>query len=70
MVYVDPVECIACRACLTACPVNAIFDVEDIPADKFHWIEINALRAAQLPVIAEKQAALRDAETRKASYGF
>ncbi|SHH36021.1 ferredoxin family protein [Bradyrhizobium erythrophlei] len=70
MVYVDPIECIACRACLTACPVNAIFDVEDLPADKSHWIEINAERASQLPAILEKQVALPNAETRKASYGF
>jgi ferredoxin len=50
--------------------VNAIFDVEDLPADKSHWIEINAERAAQLPAILEKQVALPNAETRKASYGF
>jgi ferredoxin len=70
MVYVDPVECITCRACLTACPVNAIFDVDDLPAEKSHWIEINAQRAAQLPTILEKQTALPNAEMKKMSYGF
>lgn len=70
MVYIDPVECITCRACLTACPVNAIFDVEDLPADKSHWIEINAERAPLLPIIVEKQAALPNAEMKKVSYGF
>jgi ferredoxin len=50
--------------------VNAIFDVEDLAADKFHWIKINAERAPQLPAILEKQAALPNAEMRKASYGF
>lgn len=70
MVYIDPVECITCRACLTACPVNAIFDVEDLPTDKSHWIEINAERAARLPTIMEKQPALPNAEMKKVSYGF
>ncbi|MDB5604745.1 MAG: 4Fe-4S binding domain protein [Bradyrhizobium sp.] len=70
MVYVDPVECISCRACLTACPVGAIFDVEDLPADKSHWIEINAQRAVLLPVIVDKQDALPNADLRKAQYGF
>jgi ferredoxin len=70
MVYVDPIECIACRACLVACPVNAIYDVEDLPEDKAHWIEINAQRSAILPAIVDKQPSLPDADARKASYGF
>lgn len=33
--YIDPDVCIDCGACVPACPVEAIFYVDDVP-DEFH----------------------------------
>ncbi|MGI9045732.1 MAG: DUF3470 domain-containing protein [Burkholderiales bacterium] len=41
-----------------------------MPDDQAHWIEINAERARQLPVISEKQTPLPTAEKTKAELGF
>jgi NAD-dependent dihydropyrimidine dehydrogenase PreA subunit len=30
--YIDPVECIDCGACVPVCPVSAIFALDDLPA--------------------------------------
>ncbi len=42
MLYIDPVECIDCGACEPACPVQAIFEVENVPEKWKHFIETNA----------------------------
>jgi NAD-dependent dihydropyrimidine dehydrogenase PreA subunit len=31
MIYIDPVECIDCGACVPVCPVSAIFALDDLP---------------------------------------
>ena len=31
MLYIDPVECIDCGACVPVCPVSAIFAQDDLP---------------------------------------
>jgi ferredoxin len=40
--YIDPVECIDCGACVPVCPVAAIFTLEDLPEKWQHFAEINA----------------------------
>jgi len=40
--YIDPVECIDCGACVPVCPVSAIFPVADLPKKWKHYAEINA----------------------------
>ena len=40
--YIDPDNCIDCGACLTVCPVQAIYREKDLPAEMHHFIEINA----------------------------
>lgn len=59
MVYIDPVACILCQACVPVCPEQAIYDEVDLPAEFSSWVAINAERAASLPVIEEKQAPLK-----------
>ncbi len=42
MLYIDPVECIDCGACIDECPVKAIFRDEDVPMEFTDFIERNA----------------------------
>jgi NAD-dependent dihydropyrimidine dehydrogenase PreA subunit len=41
--FIDPVECIDCGACVPVCPVSAIFALDDLP-DK--WKEFAQANAA------------------------
>ena len=40
--YIDPGECICCNLCVSACPVGAIFDEDDLPEDWKHFTQLNA----------------------------
>lgn len=40
--YINPDECIDCAACEPACPVNAIFMRDEVPAEWESYVEINA----------------------------
>ncbi len=70
MLYIDPEVCIDCSACVEECPVQAIYEGDDYPPEMEKWIAINAERAAQLPVIDDRQDPLPGAEERKAELGF
>jgi len=70
MLYIDPEECIDCGACVPECPVEAIYDEAQLPDDKSQWLQINADRAKDLPVVAEKGDPLPGAEERKEELGF
>lgn len=70
MVYIDPGECIECRACIPVCPVSAIYDTDDLPDAKSQWVEINKEQSAVLPVVVGKQEPLQSAEGRKRELGF
>jgi ferredoxin len=70
MLYIDNIQCIDCGACVPACPVHAIFEQTDLPADKQEWVAFNAERAARLPVVADKQEPSPTAEARKRELGF
>jgi NAD-dependent dihydropyrimidine dehydrogenase PreA subunit len=39
--FVDPAGCIDCGACIPPCPSNAIFALDDLPADKQQFIGVN-----------------------------
>jgi len=39
--YIEPDECIDCGACVPACPVNAIFLEDRVPAGERQYLEIN-----------------------------
>ena len=39
-----------CAACVTECPVEAIFADTDVPEDMESWIEKNEVEAPDLPV--------------------
>ncbi|WP_425396462.1 DUF3470 domain-containing protein [Aeoliella sp.] len=58
MLYIDPVECIDCDACVHECPVEAIFPEWSVPAEWESYIALNAEMAAKLPAITEKKPPL------------
>jgi ferredoxin len=70
MLYIDPDVCIDCSACIPECPVQAIYEEDDLPDEKRGWIEINATRSKNLPVCSEQMEPLPGAEERKAALGF
>jgi ferredoxin len=59
MLYIDPVECIDCGACVAECPVEAIFRETDVPSRWEQYLQINAERTTDLKEkgghITEKQ---------------
>ena len=42
MLYIDPVECIDCGACVPVCPVSAIFALDDLPEKWAEFAQENA----------------------------
>jgi len=70
MLYIDPEVCIDCSACIPECPVDAIYEEDDLPEGLESWIEINAERSAELPVITDKQDQLPSADDKKAALGL
>jgi ferredoxin len=66
-VYIDPVTCIDCGACVPLCPVSAISEDLDLEDDRLNWLEVNAAKAVVLPVVRVKQAPLPGAEARRDS---
>ena len=40
--YIDPVECIDCGACVPVCPVTAIFVLDELPEKWKDYERINA----------------------------
>ena len=59
---IDPEECIDCGACVPECPVEAIFDEDDVPDKWAEYIELNATLAVQWSVIDDSKAPHPDAE--------
>lgn len=58
MLYIDPIECIECDACVPECPVEAIFAEGDVPEDQREFIALNVEMAAKCPPIVEKKQPL------------
>ena len=40
--YINPSECIDCGCCTVECPIEAIFDEDNLPPKWRHYIELNA----------------------------
>jgi NAD-dependent dihydropyrimidine dehydrogenase PreA subunit len=40
--FIDPEECIDCDACVDACPVDACFSADQVPAEWQPFIQLNA----------------------------
>ncbi|MAE27418.1 MAG: ferredoxin family protein [Planctomycetota bacterium] len=42
LLYINPDECIDCAACEPECPVDAIFEEDELPEQWAEYVEINA----------------------------
>ena len=47
---IDPDECIDCNACVSECPVDAIFPDYDLPDEESEWLEKNEEEAVDAPL--------------------
>jgi ferredoxin len=70
MLYIDPVVCIDCGACVPECPVEAIYEEGLLPAELEPWLAINAKQAKLLPVVNQKAEPLGTAEERARALGY
>lgn len=58
MLFIDPDACVSCGACNAECPVEAIFEEEDVPESEFEFIALNREMATKCPPILEKKKPL------------
>jgi ferredoxin len=70
MLYIDPLICIDCGACVPECPVEAIFEEAVLPKDLEPWLALNAERAKVLPAVRQKSEPLGTAAERAKALGF
>lgn len=61
---IDPLECIDCDACVSECPVEAIYPDDEVPEEWEHYIDLNERLAENWEdkIINETQDALPDAD--------
>ncbi|MBA2676713.1 ferredoxin FdxA [Ramlibacter sp.] len=57
---IDPDVCIDCNVCVPECPVDAIYQDKELPADQKDFLQINARLAAAWPQVVAKSAPLPD----------
>lgn len=58
ILYIDPEECIDCGACVPECPVEAIYEESEVPEKWEGYIQENADKAPDLPVITQSKEPL------------
>jgi ferredoxin len=61
-IVIDPDACIDCGVCIPECPIEAIVEESDLPADQAEYLEINARLATAWPVIAKTKDPMPDAD--------
>lgn len=55
MFIINPETCIDCDACKPVCPVQAIFAEPDVPEEWKPFIELNAIRSPECPVVSSAE---------------
>ena len=55
MLVIDPDTCIDCQACVPACPINAIYEEDELPAEYLAWTEFNKNAFGNGTVINEQK---------------
>ncbi len=59
---IAPDACVDCDLCPAECPIDAIFEEDELPSDQLHFIELNVELAQIWPEISETKTALKDNE--------
>ena len=62
MLVINPDECIDCGACEPECPVNAIYEEDDLPEKWAEYVELNERLAGEWPVITQQRDPLETSE--------
>lgn len=62
MLVINPDECIDCGACEPECPVNAIYEEDDVPAEYKEYTKLNERLAGSWPNITKQKAPLPTSE--------
>ncbi len=62
MLVISPDECIDCGACEPECPVNAIYEEDDLPEKWADYVELNERLAGEWANIVEQKDPLPTAE--------
>lgn len=63
MLYIDPEVCIDCYNCIPECPVEAIFQEDDVPEKWAGYVALNADLAPTAPAITERREPLKGCAT-------
>jgi ferredoxin len=69
MLVIDPGECIDCGACVPECPVEAIYALDDVPADQQDYTELNKKYSPLWPMIKTQREPMASAEEYKDKKG-
>jgi ferredoxin len=48
MLYINPDECTSCDACVTECPVDAIYPGDKVPEAQAEFTDVNRLIFADI----------------------
>ena len=59
---IDPEACIDCNLCPVECPIEAIYEEDEVPEDQTHFIELNAELSLIWPEITEVKEPMADHE--------
>jgi len=62
MLAIEPTECIDCGACVPACPVQAIYQEDDVPDDQKEFIALNKSLSQGWPMINTQKDPLDTSE--------
>lgn len=62
MLVINPEECIDCNLCVSECPIDAIFEEDDLPEDQQHMIALNAKYSEKWPILDHKKDPLPDSD--------